>query len=65
MGETAKVSKSELLNLAETLAIFQRLPKADQIAIMYYIKGRVDAMLRAEILFDPVDELLGQPDKAS
>jgi len=46
--DKATISKEELRQLAETLAVFQKLPAMDQIAIQYYIKGRLDA-IAAEI----------------
>lgn len=47
-------NKNELQQLAETLVIFQQLPKDERIAIQYYIKGRVDAA--AEKIQIPVGE---------
>lgn len=36
-------SKEEMRELAEVLAIFQKLPSPERIALTYYIKGRLDA----------------------
>lgn len=37
------ISRMEAKQLAEMLAIFQKLPERERIAIQYYIKGQVDA----------------------
>lgn len=44
MTKTVETASLEEINqLAEWLAIFQKLPEKDRIAIQYYIKGRIDA----------------------
>lgn len=45
--------KMELRDLIETMALFNKLPTLDQIAIKYYIKGRIDALLGNVIITDP------------
>ena len=36
-------SKAELNRMAEIWSILQKLPEVEQIAILYYMKGRFDA----------------------
>lgn len=38
------VEKAELRQLAEMLAVFQKLPQMERVAVQYYIKGRMDAV---------------------
>ena len=53
MTRTHNVSKAELRELVETMAIFQRLPEIDQIAIKYYLKGRIDATAGRDLMPEP------------
>jgi len=44
ISKKAVVPKEEIREMAEVLAVFQKLPPTDRIAITYYIKGRLDAL---------------------
>lgn len=44
MLQSKNASMAELRDILETMAIFQQLPPLNQVAIKYYLKGRVDAM---------------------
>ena len=41
--EKSTPSKAELTRMAEIWAIVQKLPVVEQIAILYYMKGRFDS----------------------
>ena len=43
-NQNLTVEKAEIQQIAEVLAIFQKLPENERLAIQYYIKGRIDAL---------------------
>ena len=43
MNDKSQIPKEELKEVVEMLLVFQSLPTEDRVAILYYIKGRIDA----------------------
>lgn len=39
------VDKEELRQFSELLSEFQKLPQMERVAIQYYVKGRIDAIV--------------------